>query len=170
MPQKRNPVAAAEAGAAARRAAALVPVLLGAVVAEHERGLGGWQAEWQPLSELLALAGGAAARAREVVEGLEVHPEAMAANLRSHPSVMAEAVLTALLRVATREEATEAVRRASADAADPASFQAALAADPVASRLGPDGIAAALRPASYLGAAEALVDRALADHGRRRRR
>ena len=70
--------------AAARRARALLPVLFGALVAEHERDLGGWQAEWESLSELLALAGGAVARTAETVAGLEVDPAAMAANLAAH--------------------------------------------------------------------------------------
>ena len=46
MPQKRNPVAAATALAAAGRAPGLVATMLGALVQEHERGLGGWQVEW----------------------------------------------------------------------------------------------------------------------------
>lgn len=82
MPHKRNPVGAARVEAAARRAHALVPVLLGAMVAEHERGLGGWHAEWQALAELLALAGGAVATTATTLEGLVVDAAAMAANLR----------------------------------------------------------------------------------------
>jgi 3-carboxy-cis,cis-muconate cycloisomerase len=81
MPHKRNPVGAATVGAAARRAPALVSVVLAAMVQEHERALGGWQAEWQTLTELLRLAGGAAGRARETAAGLDVHVERMGDNV-----------------------------------------------------------------------------------------
>jgi 3-carboxy-cis,cis-muconate cycloisomerase len=81
MPHKRNPVGAATVGAAARRAPALVSVVLGAMVQEHERALGGWQAEWQTLTELLRLAGGAAGRARETAAGLDVDVERMGDNV-----------------------------------------------------------------------------------------
>jgi 3-carboxy-cis,cis-muconate cycloisomerase len=48
---------------------------------ELERAAGAWQSEWGPLSDALALTGGAAAAMREVLEGLEVRPERMRENL-----------------------------------------------------------------------------------------
>jgi 3-carboxy-cis,cis-muconate cycloisomerase len=48
---------------------------------EHERGAGGWQAEWGTLTELLRLTGSAAAWARDLLEGLEVDPERMAEHV-----------------------------------------------------------------------------------------
>ncbi|MHB8505197.1 MAG: lyase family protein [Acidimicrobiales bacterium] len=91
LPHKRNPVAAALAGAAARQAVAHASVLLGSVVAEHERPLCAWHAEWAPLSALLSLAGGAAAHAAGVVSGLHVDPAAMRANLdRVGPQLLSE--------------------------------------------------------------------------------
>jgi 3-carboxy-cis,cis-muconate cycloisomerase len=48
---------------------------------EHERAAGAWHAEWAPLSEALALTGGAAAAAREMLDGLEVRPDRMRENL-----------------------------------------------------------------------------------------
>jgi 3-carboxy-cis,cis-muconate cycloisomerase len=48
---------------------------------EHERAAGAWHAEWGALAEALALTGGAAAAIRESLEGLEVHPERMRANM-----------------------------------------------------------------------------------------
>lgn len=166
MPQKRNPVGAAAAVAAARRAHALVPVILGALVAEHERALGGWQAEWEPLAELLALAGGAVARTQETVAGLEIHADAMAANLsRSGGVLMAERVALALAPVAGRVAAAEAVgelaRRALATGAD---FATLLAADPLGGSLGARRITELLDPAGYVGATDAWIDRALALH------
>ena len=49
MPHKRNPVRAAVALSAAVRAPGLVATILSAMPQEHERGLGGWQAEWDTI-------------------------------------------------------------------------------------------------------------------------
>ena len=45
MPHKRNPVACLQALAAAARAPGLMATLLSGALGEHERALGGWQAE-----------------------------------------------------------------------------------------------------------------------------
>ena len=50
LPHKRNPVGSAVVLAAAIRVPALVSVMLTAMVQEHERGLGGWHAEWETLA------------------------------------------------------------------------------------------------------------------------
>ena len=50
---------------------------------EHERAAGAWHAEWEPLSEALALTGGAAAHVRETLDGLEIDAARMRANLRA---------------------------------------------------------------------------------------
>ncbi len=47
MPHKRNPVRASRVLSAAIRAPGLVSTMLSAMPQEHERGLGGWQAEWR---------------------------------------------------------------------------------------------------------------------------
>ena len=46
MPHKRNPTACMLAIAAAKRTPGLVADFLSGMVQEHERALGGWQAEW----------------------------------------------------------------------------------------------------------------------------
>ena len=81
MPHKRNPVGAVRARACALRVPPLAALLLGAMAQEHERAAGAWHAEWEPLGEVLALTGGAAAGAREALEDLEVRPDAMRAHL-----------------------------------------------------------------------------------------
>ncbi len=53
MPHKRNPVRAAIVVAAAVRVPGLVATMLSAMLQEHERGLGGWQAEWETLPDLV---------------------------------------------------------------------------------------------------------------------
>ena len=81
MPQKHNPVDATGAIASARLAVAVVPVILSAMVQEHERAAGGWQAEWQTLAGVLETTGSALAAVAGIVEGLTVYPDRMRANL-----------------------------------------------------------------------------------------
>ena len=81
MPHKRNPAGSVVAIACARRVRGDAGVLLAAMPQELERAAGAWQSEWGPLSDALALSGGAAAAMREVLEGLEVRPERMLENL-----------------------------------------------------------------------------------------
>jgi 3-carboxy-cis,cis-muconate cycloisomerase len=82
MPHKQNPVEAIRARACARRVQAAAGLLIrGLSDHEHERAAGAWHAEWAPLSEALMCAGGAAAAARDMLDGLEVRPERMRENL-----------------------------------------------------------------------------------------
>ena len=97
MPHKRNPVGCATILAAAIRVPGLVSVMLTAMVQEHERGLGDWHAEWDTLPEICCLAAGALAQLAQVLEGLELDPARMAANLEATRGlVLAEAVTMAL--------------------------------------------------------------------------
>jgi 3-carboxy-cis,cis-muconate cycloisomerase len=157
MPQKRNPVRSALAIASARLATAHAGFLLGNLEHEHERGVGGWQAEWEALSGALAFTGGAATAAADALNGLEVNGERMRANLEASGGlVLAERVSFALTPRLGRSQAHEVV----AEAARAPSFRQALAADARAG-LTEDELAVLLDPVGYLGAAEALVDRAL---------
>ncbi|MEA2410539.1 MAG: 3-carboxy-cis,cis-muconate cycloisomerase [Thermoleophilaceae bacterium] len=82
MPHKRNPVEAIRVRTCARRVEAAAALLVsGLSEHEHERAAGAWHAEWAPLTEALACTGGAAAAAREMLEGLDVHAERMRENL-----------------------------------------------------------------------------------------
>ncbi|SCG36013.1 3-carboxy-cis,cis-muconate cycloisomerase [Micromonospora rifamycinica] len=160
MPHKRNPVDSILIGAAARRGPGLVATLFGAVVQEHERSAGGWHAEWEPLCELLHLAGGAAGRCARLLAGLQVRPERMRANLDATGGlVLAEAVAARLAPAVGRSAAHDLVTRA---AAAP-SFRAALLADPeIRAHLSEAQLDEALDPHRWLGSAGPLVDRALA--------
>ena len=81
LPHKRNPILSVTAAANVRRVQTSAQTLYGAMAGEHERAAGAWHAEWEALSEALALTGGAAAAVRETTEGLEVYPEKMRQNL-----------------------------------------------------------------------------------------
>ncbi len=170
LPHKRNPAAAVSVLAASRRAHALVPVLQAALVAEHERAIAGWQAEWESLSELLALAGGAVAGAANVVAGLKARPAAMAANLaESGGLLLAERVVLEVAALTGNQAgARQAVNQAVEDASGQAiGFAEALCREPlVSSVLSRSRIAELLDPAGYLGASAVWIERALAAHGR----
>ncbi|EEP70361.1 3-carboxy-cis,cis-muconate cycloisomerase [Micromonospora sp. ATCC 39149] len=160
MPHKRNPVDSILIGAAARRGPGLVATLFAAAVQEHERAAGAWHAEWEPLLDLLHLAGGAAARCARMLAGLQVRPERMRENLDATGGlVLAEAVAARLAPAVGRGTAHDLVTRAVAEP----SFRAALLADPeIRAHLSEAEIDEALDPYRWLGSAGRFVDRALA--------
>ncbi len=81
MPHKRNPVACLQALAAAVRAPGLMATLLSGALGEHERALGGWQAELVTIPELVDAAGSALDALERIAAGLVVNAERMKANL-----------------------------------------------------------------------------------------
>ena len=94
MPHKRNPIACAAILTAAQRTPGLVATLYTGQIQQHERALGGWQAEWETLPELMTLVGGALAQSEALVRDMQVFPPKMRADLEiTHGLIMAEAVL-----------------------------------------------------------------------------
>ena len=81
MAHKRNATGCQVALSAAVRAPGLAATVFSAMPQEHERGLGGWQAEAPVLAELFCLAHGALAAMLPVIAGLEIDAERMQANL-----------------------------------------------------------------------------------------
>ncbi|MEK0084631.1 3-carboxy-cis,cis-muconate cycloisomerase [Benzoatithermus flavus] len=165
MPHKRNPVGAAVVLSAAIRAPGLVATLLAAMPQEHERGLGGWHAEWQTLPELALLAAGALRRMVEIVEGLEVDPVAMRAGLETTRGlIMAEAVQMALGAKLGRQQAHALLERATKRAvAEGRDLGEVLRAMPeIVAELSAPELDRLLDPATYTGEAGTFVDRALA--------
>jgi 3-carboxy-cis,cis-muconate cycloisomerase len=155
MPQKRNPVGAVLAGACARRVRGYASVLAEGVVAEHERAIGAWHAEWGALSGALAFSGGAAAAIRRSLDGLSVDTARMRANL----DLTGGGVLSERLyyRLAGDLGPTVAKEKLAAANAPGASLR-----DALAGVLPADELERALDPLGYLGATTAFVDRALA--------
>jgi 3-carboxy-cis,cis-muconate cycloisomerase len=171
MPHKRNPVRAALALTCAARAPGLVATMLAAMPQEHERGLGGWQAEWDALPELVLVTAAGARAIAAALESLVVDAERMRRNLdRLGGLPMAEAVAMRLAPALGREEAHAAVERAARQAAaGNRPFADALAADPaIAPVLDRQAIERLLSPEDYLGTAQAFIDDALADYARDR--
>ena len=165
LPQKHNPVDAIEILAAVRGINAQVAVLQAAMVQEHERAAGAWQAEWPALAETLRLAGGAVFRLASLLAGLQVDPERMRRNLDlSGGSIMAEHVALLLGERVDRVMARALVDTAVSTAASTGRpFKDVLRDDrAITTHLKPEELAAALEPSGYLGVADQLIDRALA--------
>jgi 3-carboxy-cis,cis-muconate cycloisomerase len=81
MAHKRNPTGCQVALSAAIRAPGLASAIFSGLPQEHERGLGGWQAEAPGLASLFELAHGALAAMTPVIEDLEVDAATMRRNL-----------------------------------------------------------------------------------------
>lgn len=157
MPHKRNPVAAITARAAARRIPGLVADALGSMDHELQRAAGAWHAEWETVTDLLRLTGGAAHRLAQSLTGLHVHPEAMARNLAVTGGLLLAERVTAALSEHT-DRARDIVT-AAATANPPA-----LDTDPsIIEYLGAQRVRELLDPAGYLGHAADLVTRVLTE-------
>ena len=92
MPHKRNPVSCAAILAAVQRTPGLMASLYASQIQQHERALGGWQAEWETLPQLIMLAGGVLENSENLLRGMLVNTQKMRADLDiTHGLVMAEA-------------------------------------------------------------------------------
>jgi 3-carboxy-cis,cis-muconate cycloisomerase len=167
MPHKRNPVGCAAVLTAATRAPGLVATVLAGMVQEHERALGGWQAEWDALPDLARLAGGALAHIEQIATGLDVNTERLATNLdATHGLILGEAVMLALGEQIGRLDAHHLVEHASKQAvASNRTLYDVLAEDPAVTRhLPAERLRSLFDPAHYVGEAHAFVDAVLALH------
>jgi 3-carboxy-cis,cis-muconate cycloisomerase len=168
LPQKRNPIGAAEVGSAARRAVALLPVFFDGLGAEHERSLAAWPAELHSFTELLLSSGGAVARTADTITGLEVHAANMAANVeRVAGTLMAERVSLALtphLGRGTAQDTVAAAARRAASGSKEALARELLADAAVTAVMSAADISALLEPGAYLGVSDTWIDRARAFH------
>lgn len=165
MPQKRNPVGASVAIAAATRVPGLVATMLTAAVQEHERGLGNWPAEWDTLPVIVECCGGALVAMAEVVAGLHVDAERMQANIAlTRGQLFAEAAQFALAPALGRDDAHDLVADACRRAAAEGRHVRDVLADMPAARATLDDAALArvFDAQHYLGASDAFIDRVLA--------
>ncbi|MFB7650868.1 MULTISPECIES: 3-carboxy-cis,cis-muconate cycloisomerase [unclassified Streptomyces] len=160
MPHKANPVRSTLIAAAARRAPQLAAVLYGSLTAEDERPAGAWHAEWEPLRDLLRLAGGAARDAAELAEGLRVRPDVMRAHLGlTHGLIVSERLAAELTPVLGRSRARALLTELAARTyAEDRTLRELLAEVPELRDLDLDALT---DPARYTGSAGALTDRAL---------
>lgn len=167
LPHKQNPVGAVLVTACAKRAPGLVATALAAMAQEHERAAGAWHAEWDTLTELARLTGGAAHHGAAMLAGLRVNGERMRENLGATGGlIMTENVTARLAGALGKAEAAAVVTRVSLDAAERGErLRDALLAEPaVAAHLSAADLDAALDPGRYLGVARQFVDRAITRH------
>lgn len=161
MPHKRNPEGSEHLDTLARLARSSAAVLVEGMVAGHERDGRAWKAEWVALPEVCQLTGAALRLAIGLLDGLEVHPEAMAANVaRFGAGLGSERVLAALSARIGKHRAQqvlhELLREDVADLADGLVARGlATAAEVTAWATGP-----------AVDAAAAMVDTVLARAGR----
>ena len=100
MPNKRNPVAALTAIAAAVRAPPSAAALLAAMPQEHQRGLGNWQAELAEWPGLFMAAHGSVRALADACAGLEVDAARMRVNIEAQRGAVFAAAATAVLEPA----------------------------------------------------------------------
>jgi 3-carboxy-cis,cis-muconate cycloisomerase len=162
MPHKRIPALATIALSAATVAPNLLATIVAGQVQEHERGIGGWQAQWQAFPALLLAGSGAISSIATIAQGLEVDPERMRENFEiTHGLIMGEAVMIAL-GVKLSHEASEiiveeATRKA---AAEKRNLSTVLAEDPrVTQHLTPGELARVFELLNYQGSAQTFIER-----------
>ena len=170
MPHKRNPAGCAVALAAATRVPGLVAAFLAGMTHEHERAVGGWQAEGPTIAATMQAAGAALSAMAGVVEGLTVDAGRMRANVEATGGVIFAERLTLLIVPAVgREQAgtlvAEVLRRVRETGR---TLRGVVESMPeIASLLSPDQVASLDAPEEYLGSAEAFRRRLVAAAGDR---
>jgi 3-carboxy-cis,cis-muconate cycloisomerase len=165
MPHKHNPVSASVMLAAATRVPGLVATMLAAMPQEHERGLGGWQAEWETLPEICLLTSGALQHAIHVVAELDVDVERMQENVEATRGVvLAEYVAVALAEHVGRSSAHEILERACWRAIEERMTlrDVLLEVREVTANLSAPEIDRLCDPAAHLGLAKTWIERVLA--------
>jgi adenylosuccinate lyase len=139
MPHKRNPERSEHLDTLARLVRASAGVLLEGLVQSHERDGRGWKAEWVAFPEVCLLTGVGLQLAKDLLAGLEVDGEAMAA--RVDDKVSSERVLALLTARLGKHRAQAQLHEAIRPGAEePARLEAA-----VRGLLEPDELREALR-------------------------
>ncbi|HKW13988.1 MAG TPA: 3-carboxy-cis,cis-muconate cycloisomerase, partial [Candidatus Krumholzibacteria bacterium] len=161
-PHKHNPVASSVALAAAHRVPGLLASFLSAMVQEHERGAGGWQAEWPIVTSIIQALGIAVASMTESAEGLAVDAARMRAKIDATRGVIfAERVMMLLGAAMGRDVAHKLLEQATTQSsAQGRRLMDVLAEMPEVTRIIPVATLATLdSPEDYLGMASVFQKR-----------
>jgi adenylosuccinate lyase len=164
MPHKRNPELSEHLGTLARVARMNAAALADALPHAHERDGRSWKLEWHALPELTLAAGKALNLLAALLEGLEVRPDRMRANLEAGGGFFAsEALMLALARRTGKQTAHTLVHGLARTAREQGVSlkDAALASAEITAALDRADIEALFDPESAAGACPALVDRVL---------
>jgi 3-carboxy-cis,cis-muconate cycloisomerase len=136
--------------------------MLAAMPQEHERGLGGWHAEWETLPEIVSLVGGAAHTVAALAPRLDVDAERMRQNLdETHGLIFAEAVSMALAKKIGKAKAHDVVEAAcNTSRKDGRHLRDVVDDEPsINKHFSMEEIDALFDAQNYLGLAEEFVDR-----------
>ncbi|KAF8156849.1 L-Aspartase-like protein [Crassisporium funariophilum] len=110
MPQKRNPISSVYITAMASTVKQLSAALFDAMVEDHERSTGPWEIEWIVLPQISTMTHATLMHSLSVLEGLEVHPDAMRRNLDlTNGAITSEAVMMGLGKRIGRQVAHDVV-------------------------------------------------------------
>ncbi len=159
MPHKHNPIGCSLTLAAAHRVPGLVASFLSGMVQEHERGVGGWQAEWPTVAAVIQATGLAASSMAEVAEGLKVDAAKMRSNIEAtHGAIFAERATMLLGSKLGRDVAHKILQDATKKSAkQKRRLSEVLAEIPeVTSHLDRSTLRSLETPEEYLGSAEAF--------------
>jgi 3-carboxy-cis,cis-muconate cycloisomerase len=159
MPNKRNPTACSLALGAAHRVPGLVASFLSAMLQEHERGVGGWQAEWPIIAAVVQSTGVAIASMTEVAEGLSVDVQKMRLNIENtNGTIFAERAMMLLGAKLGRDVAHKVVEAAVRKSVKEGKHLAAVLAETpeVTTHLRRADLKELETPEQYLGSAEAF--------------
>jgi 3-carboxy-cis,cis-muconate cycloisomerase len=167
MPHKHNPVASSLALAAAHRVPGLLSSFLSAMVQEHERGAGGWQAEWPIVTSIVQALGVSVASMAEAAEGLAVDAARMRANIEATRGIIfAERVVMLLGATLGRDLAHKLLEQATRQTVEERRrLFDVLGEMPEVTRIIPPATLATLdSPEDYLGIASVFQKRLVTPH------
>lgn len=166
MPHKRNPERSEHLVTLARLVAPHAQLLVDAMIGEHERDGRSWKTEWVALPEICLLVGTATELACDVMTGLEVDVDAMAANVEAQRHGLAsEQLLVAATRAIGKHSAQRLLQDvlAAAHAARVPFGHALATSDELRRHLGADVVRTALAATPDTGAACDMVDAVVAN-------
>jgi 3-carboxy-cis,cis-muconate cycloisomerase len=169
MPHKRNPTACSLTLTAAHRVPGLVSTFLSAMLQEHERGVGGWQAEWPVVAAVIQSTGVATSSMAEVAEGLSVDTEKMRRNIENtNGLVFAERAMLLLGAKLGRDAAHKMLEGATRRSVNENRNLAAVLAEipEVNAQLSADELKQLEIPEQYLGSSEAFRKGMIAESNR----
>ena len=161
MPQKRNPMACEAVYATSTILKAQAALGLDAILQEHERDMGLWQAEWEFLPEMFMMMGGILHNMRRILSGLRIKDENMRQNLeKSEGLIMAEAIMRPIAEKLGRQKAHEVVYEVAMGAAqNNESFADALKQNgTIREAIDVSEIDDFLKPSAYVGLSEQFVE------------
>jgi adenylosuccinate lyase len=164
MPHKRNPEAAEHLGTLSRAVRANAALLCESLVHDHERDGRSWKIEWHAVPEITLAAGKALALLAGLLEGLEVRPERMCANLDAADGYpLSEGIMLALARKIGKQSAHKLVHDLLTEARSSGrSLRDAVMNDhDIRAHLSQSELEALLDPLAQIGQCQALVDRVL---------